>query len=1056
LRSIKFTTSESSIRELDLSPDGKQLIFDLLGDIYTVPVEGGKATILTKGDAWDVRPVWSPDGKQVAFISDRNGSDQAFVVDYDPKSVPIAVGPRNTSKSSGYREREGFTQAVEWMPDGQSLIVDGDQVLLSGSAEEKAAIDARKNTSQYYGNGAAIYEFRQIEGSDFLRPEFEVWSLKKGSKSWKRNDSIVSGGPSSMAISKNGKWLVYRASSGQLPGLQDHDSLGTADTASHEESNPYFETIRVRDLTSQRKADRMLFGDGVPVPKDVAHRAAYSPNSRFLFTAYDGAIHRIELSTGKTEVVPTEIDVDQCLKSMLQYPVPVVDDPLIVKNMRSITLRPDGKQLVFSALRRLYVMDVPGNEPHLLYAEGTGQFQPAYSPDGKWVAFASWSETDGGHIWRVPASGGVPEQLTSVAGYYETPVWSPDGKSIALVGSSNLSEVRPGYSATAYEGSLILISVEDRLVRRLPVPARLGNPPTFSSDGTRIRYAPYKGGGSRRQFHVYSVSPDGNDIRDEGLGKILPSGPTVQAIPSPDGRLVAVIKYGNLYLISCSGALGTKEFSVSGCSERQITRDGAYDVRWKENGARIEWGFANTYYSSSTKDLISEAVQQANRQAEAPSKKIVTQSIDVNLRVPRAIAHQSVVLRGAQIVTMRGNEVLENGAILVKDGRIIQVGPTSDIVAPKGATVVDLRGKTVLPGFIDSHAHLDALPRDLLDANSADALIYLAFGVTTAKDPANGGEHGHAYSELIDAGVTVGPRLFGAEALVNSAEQIASFGDALGWADRTIRIGGTFLKYHTGWNAEQRRWIADAARQRGLNYAAHWPTSNYLYDRLNLTTVLNGVTSGEHELRSAKEHADSIMFLAQSGTYINFASIAYRGLYHLQFWDEAANDPRMRQFYRESLPVQKALPKGSNDAFGLPPLTDDEENVAKMAAAVVREGGHVTVGSHGDYKGIGFHWELWAYVHGGMPVHEVLRAATINGAYSLGVEKDLGSIEVGKLADILIFDKSPLQDIRNSMSLSLVMQGGVLRESETLDEIWPEKKPLPEWRMPTASSPLSE
>src|SRR5690606_19359013 len=166
----------------------------------------------------------------------------------------------------------------------------------------------------------------------------------------------------------------------------------------------------------------------------------------------------------------------------------------------------------------------------------------------------------------------------------------------------------------------------------------------------------------------------------------------------------------------------------------------------------------------------------------------------------------SVVLKGARLVTMRGDEVIGNGTILVRDGRIADVGGEGEVAIPDGATVIDLRGQTILPGFIDAHAHLTALPRDLLVANHGEALAYLAFGITTAKDPSNGGVHGHAYSELVETGAMVGPRLFSTEALVSETQRIDSFADAVGIARRARRLGATVLKYHTGWTRQALPW----------------------------------------------------------------------------------------------------------------------------------------------------------------------------------------------------------------------------------------------------------
>jgi imidazolonepropionase-like amidohydrolase len=116
---------------------------------------------------------------------------------------------------------------------------------------------------------------------------------------------------------------------------------------------------------------------------------------------------------------------------------------------------------------------------------------------------------------------------------------------------------------------------------------------------------------------------------------------------------------------------------------------------------------------------------------------------------------------------------------------------------------------------------------------------------------------------------------------------------------------------------------------------------------------------------------------------------------------------------------------------------------ARFSRDVVAAGGMVGVGSHGQLEGLGYHWEMWMLASGGLSNHDVLRAATIFGANAIGMEKSIGSIEPGKLADLLILSANPLADIRNSTSIAHVMANGRLYDAGTLDEEWPRRRALP-------------
>lgn len=1038
-RPLSFTTSEGTLHNVDVSPDGKRIAFDMLGDIYTASIDGGDALLVSGGGAWEVRPVWSPDGGQIAFISDKSGLDQVHVVQARAGSpVQLLV------EFPGYRRTEGVLATAEWMPDGKSMVVDGKR-LVSGQSPGKALVPVGvASGSTFHWNGRALYQFTPGGGPTgelSFRYGIRRFAPDTGAWGWvDESPDVAASILEAPVVSPDGRWLVYRTRSPvvdvSIPGYQPAGET-------------LVDTISVRDLRTG--GTRVLVGPTMSEgwPSNGAGRSfaqngrfAITPDSHHLMAAYGGGIHKVDLRTGESSAIPLSIAVTQCMAPTARYDFPVEHGPLQIRSLRGATLRPDGRQLAFTALRRLYVMDLPGDQPKLLVPDdGAGQFQPAYSPDGKWIAYVSWSETDGGHIWRVPAAGGAPERLTRTPGYYQTPVWSPNGGHLVFVGSDDAAATRIGFSVNVHPGNVQVLDLSDRSVRSLGVQARLGHPPAISESGNRIQYAAFLGSNDM-QLRLHSVAFDGSGQRDEGLDDWLPRSGVAVALPSPDGRLVAMVKNGNLYVARCSDTVGSHGFDPGACRQARITTNGALDPRWSFDGRHLEWSFADEHYRSSTEALIA-SIDDAEADEETALR---ADTREIRLTALRRTGKGSVVLKNARLVTMRGGEVIESGTILVKDGRIAGVGGEGEVAIPDAATVIDLQGKTILPGFIDAHAHLATLPRDLLVANHGEALAYLSFGITTAKDPSNGGVHGYAYSELVETGAMVGPRLFSTEALVSDTQRIDSFADAVGIARRAHRLGATFLKYHTGWTREQRRWIIRAATENGLNSAAHFAVSNYVPGRLNLSTVIDGATSSEHGFGDRDHHSDVVEFMARSGTWLNFAAISTGGGYPTRYWESLQDDPRVQRFHIGNDPRPIAVPDGP-PGDGLPGLVAEYEGEAQLLAAIAAAGGSVTVGSHGDFDGFGFHMEMWAYVRGGMTPHAVLRAATLNGAHATGIAADVGSIEVGKIADLIVLDRNPLQDIRNTLTVEQVMKDGVLRNAHTLDETWPTKTPLPAWNV---------
>ncbi|MDX1382761.1 MAG: amidohydrolase family protein, partial [Thermoanaerobaculia bacterium] len=297
-----------------------------------------------------------------------------------------------------------------------------------------------------------------------------------------------------------------------------------------------------------------------------------------------------------------------------------------------------------------------------------------------------------------------------------------------------------------------------------------------------------------------------------------------------------------------------------------------------------------------------------------------------------------------------------------------------------------------------------------------------------------------AYQDLIDAGRTLGPRAFSTGRGVFSDNDFQSLEQAKGILERYRDHYRTpNIKAYISGTREQRHWIAQAAAELGM-----MPTTEGSLDlKLDLTHAIDGFAGNEHALPIVPLFEDVVELYAQSRIgYTPTLLVAYGGPFaenHFFVSEEVHDRPKVRRFIPHDIVDAKTRKRDwfRDDAHIYPQL-------AAQAAKILRAGGLVGVGAHGQLQGLGYHWELWALAAGGLSPLEALRAATWVGAEIIGRQGDLGSLEPGKKADLVVLEGDPLADIRNTDSVRWVVKNGEVFEGETLDQIWPQREPLPE------------
>jgi len=507
---------------------------------------------------------------------------------------------------------------------------------------------------------------------------------------------------------------------------------------------------------------------------------------------------------------------------------------------------------------------------------------------------------------------------------------------------------------------------------------------------------------------------------------------------------------------------------------RKLTDIGAQFPHWGGDGNSIHWSIGNAHvvYDVARAVAFDDSVRKANpgrggaggagagadstgdapaagrggRGGRPPLPTYKPVETRIRLSAERDIPKATAVLRGARIITMSGANVIEKGDIVITNNRITAIGPSGSVAVPAGAKEIDVSGKTISPGFVDTHAHLRvaaSVHRDPVWSYAAN----LAYGVTAARDPQTGTTDVLSYEDQEKAGTVLAPRIYSTGPGVFGTENIRSLENARTVLKRYADYYDTktIKEYQTG-NREVRQWVIQAANELKL-----MPTTEGGLDyKMNMTEAIDGYSGHEHTIPTYPLQSDVIRLLSESGiTYTPTIIVAYGAPWGENYWYEhmdLLHDAKLQLFTPWSDLEGKILRRGGS-AGAVTTMAQagwfhDTQYPMKVVGADIKHlldaGGSAGVGSHGQQQGIGYHWELWNIGMGdGMTPMDALKVATILGANALGLGKDIGSLEVGKMADLVVFDKNPLEDLRNTIGIKYVMKNGRLYDATNLNEVYP-------------------
>ena len=1036
-RHLQFEEQEGTWVSLDVSPDGKTVVFELLGDLYRMNISGGEARCIVCGLPFDSQPTYSPDGSMIAFVSDRSGNENLWVAHAD------GTQPRQLSAL----DDNAVFISPAWSADDKSIYISRFKpdinafelfrFGLDGSpAEQITHAKATPTTPKEFRThalGAAVspdghflyYEAKTGYGFDDDNT-FPLWHIVRRNLATGQEETVVNGQGSAFRpqVSPDGKSLVYATRFQGKTGLRIRNLDNDEDT---------WLLYPIQRDDQEASASR-----------DLIPRYAFTPDSASILLNYGGLIHRLDIATRRVSTIPFHAHIDLPMGPYLHQSIREETGPVRARLIRTPSQNPDGSCLIFSALAHVYRMPLADRIPHRLTASTLSEFDPSWSPDGRSVVYVTWVAASGGDIWLMNADGtGEPKRLTDHSDFYRNPVFSPDGKNIFALRSSNYEHNHRYMEFSPFESELIQVPLNGGSAKVL-ASGVLGNIPQFTHKPESI-YLNFADG-------LYDVPLDGS-----AKHRILNvTGPTwyfvdgtapADAIKiSPDGQWAIAQITQQLYLLQIphNDTHADRELTIElgrpSPFETRLTSNGADFFDWADGGKTVTWAIGSTFFRRS---LASVATGHNEPPPEPDNQRKGVEAINIDVEVPRDTPHGQLVLSGATAITMRGDQVIPNADVVIIDNRITEVGAHGSVAIPKGATIRDISGKYLLPGFTDTHLHWADVRRGELNLQSPGFLTSLAYGVTSALDPSPLSIDMLAYEDLVDAGMMTGSRVYSTGPAVFSFNDLQSEQQAFNIVSRyakSYRIQN-LKEYRTG-NRRQREWLLQASQTLGMQTT----TEGALDMKLDMTQIQDGFPGNEHAYSAVPIADDIVQLFVRSGvSYTPTLQISNGGLAAQEFYyttqspmDAIQTDTKLRHFEpgffidHKTERVHWALPR--EYAFPL---------VAEGAAKIQRAGGLVGVGSHGELPGLGFHLEMQALATGGMTPMEVLHAATIGSSKTIGHDAEFGSIEPGKFADLLILDKNPLADIKNTLSIEDVMKNGRLYEGDTLNELWPRQQVLP-------------